>query len=129
MRFLTCDIAADTLHVISSSPLECIQCIEMMNARFWRHCGERSLHCGELGATIVEKTSEMALFVRVHYRCQYRCPFNYCPVVVSSHILKMGCAIVKESTVVSLERWGRFERLLEPGMYLYNPFTMVCAPL
>lgn len=34
----------------------------------------------------------------------------------------MGCIVVKEQTVVALENFGKFERLLEPGLHLYNPF-------
>lgn len=34
----------------------------------------------------------------------------------------MGCINVKESTVVALERFGKFESLLKPGLHFYNPF-------
>lgn len=34
----------------------------------------------------------------------------------------MGCTVVRENTVVAQERLGKFERILEPGLHLYNPF-------
>jgi regulator of protease activity HflC (stomatin/prohibitin superfamily) len=37
-------------------------------------------------------------------------------------IAQMGCVSVRESSVCALERFGKFERLLEPGLHFYNPF-------
>lgn len=34
----------------------------------------------------------------------------------------MGCINVKEATVVAIERFGKFEGLLKPGLHFYNPF-------
>lgn len=33
----------------------------------------------------------------------------------------MGCVSVRESSVRALEKWGKFERFLEPGLHLFNP--------
>lgn len=34
----------------------------------------------------------------------------------------MGCVVVKEASVVALEHFGKYERMLEPGIHFFNPF-------
>jgi regulator of protease activity HflC (stomatin/prohibitin superfamily) len=35
----------------------------------------------------------------------------------------MGCAIISESTVGSIERFGKFDRMIYPGFHFYNICT------
>ena len=36
------------------------------------------------------------------------------------------CGCVQQSSVGVIERWGRFEKLAQPGFHLFNPFAGEC---